>query len=398
MKLRSSDFFRLILFILFINTSKAQTNPIYIEPEFMIGQIVPDKDSFPSTKTLKSYVINIGIINNSTAKNWNNYYNHPSVGVSLAYTDLDNPSYLGHELSAVSYILFKSSRHKFNCSYFKVGMGAAYFSDHYNVITDPKNIYIGAPFTWSFQAFLYRYIYNNDWLHLKLGAGYLHNSDGHIQLPNFGLNSAALTLSAQFFTTKVDYKTIYPDERPELDHSLQYFFNVRDGNGLQEFGGKDGPSGSSKKGVYSLALSGGVIVNEQLKLRAGLTYRYYQHYYEYITQTPYQPMINSPVWNSSNIYVSVGCEFLVGHFGLDAEEGINLFKPFYPKFYQLFERGPDIDLTSKKLIATRFGLNYYLINTSKKPRNNIYIGANIAANFGQADFSELSIGFTHCFR
>ena len=364
----------------------------------MIGRIVPDKDSFPSTKTLKSYAINIGIVNNSISKNWTNYYNHPSVGISLAYTDLDNPGFLGHEISAGSYILFKSSRHKFNCSYFKFGMGAAYFSNHYDKIDNPKNIYIGAPFTWSFQAFLYRYVYNNDWMHLKLGAGYLHCSDRHIQLPNFGLNSAALSLSAQFFTSKINYKTIYNEENPEFVSDLkQYFFQIRDGNGLQEFGGKDGPAGSSKKGVYSLALSGGIISNEQLKLRAGLTYRYYEHYYEYITQTPYQPLDNAPVWNSSNIFVSIGGEFLVGHFGMDVEEGINLFKPFYPKFYQMFERGPDVDLTSKKLIATRFGLNYYLINTTKKPHNNIFIGANIDANFGQADFSEFSIGFTHSF-
>lgn len=398
MAFRSSRFSWPISFILLFNISKSQNNPVYIEPEFMIGKIVPDKDSFPSTNTLKSYAINIGIINNNCNKNWASFYNYPTVGLSLAYTDLDNPHLLGNEFSAVSYLLFKSSRCKINCSYFKVGMGAAYFTTHYNSIDNRKNVFIGAPFTWSFQAFLYRYIYNNQWLHLKLGAGYLHCSDGHIQLPNFGLNSAVVSLSSQFFTNKINHYNLYPDENPELDHSKQYFIQIRDGNGLQEFGGKDGPSGSSKKGVYSLALSGGIIAKEQLKLRAGLTYRYYQHYYEYITQIPYQPLDNAPVWNSSNIFVSIGCEFLVGHFGMDVEEGINLFKPFYPKFYQMFERGPDIDLTSKKLIATRFGLNYYLINTTKKPHNNIYIGANLAANFGQADFSELSIGFTHTFK
>jgi hypothetical protein len=42
----------------------------------------------------------------------------------------------------------------------------------------------------------------------------------------------------------------------------------------------------------------------------------------------------------------------------------------------------------------RLGLNYYFINPVKNTRCNIFVGADIDANFGQADFSELSLGYS----
>ena len=43
------------------------------------------------------------------------------------------------------------------------------------------------------------------------------------------------------------------------------------------------------------------------------------------------------------------------------------------------------------------GLKYYLWSTTNSPKDNMYIGAHINANLGQADFTELSIGYTYRF-
>ena len=59
------------------------------------------------------------------------------------------------------------------------------------------------------------------------------------------------------------------------------------------------------------------------------------------------------------------------------------------------------ELTSKyklkKAILARLGLKYYLFNNNQSPKSNIFIGATINANLGQADFTELSIGYVHRF-
>ena len=43
------------------------------------------------------------------------------------------------------------------------------------------------------------------------------------------------------------------------------------------------------------------------------------------------------------------------------------------------------------------GLKYYLIGTTKVPKNNLYLGFHINANLGQADFTELSLGYVYSF-
>ena len=48
-----------------------------------------------------------------------------------------------------------------------------------------------------------------------------------------------------------------------------------------------------------------------------------------------------------------------------------------------------------KLVATRLGMNLYLFDTNKLPQHNFFVGANINANLGKADFTEFSIGYTY---
>ena len=79
---------------------------------------------------------------------------------------------------------------------------------------------------------------------------------------------------------------------------------------------------------------------------------------------------------------------------MDVELGINLYKPFYWKF----NSSNQIATTSMKLIATRLGLNLYLLNTNKLPPHNIFIGANLNANLAKADFTEVSLGYTYNFK
>lgn len=86
---------------------------------------------------------------------------------------------------------------------------------------------------------------------------------------------------------------------------------------------------------------------------------------------------------------------MLGYVGIDWEGGLNLHKPFYKEQYLLMETELDFFYDLKKLFLGRLGLKLYTINTSKMPRNNFYLSAHINSNLSQADFSELSFGFTH---
>ena len=51
----------------------------------------------------------------------------------------------------------------------------------------------------------------------------------------------------------------------------------------------------------------------------------------------------------------------------------------------------------KRTVSARLGLKYYVISTAKKPETNFYIGGFINSNLGQADFSEVAIGYVKTF-
>ncbi len=83
----------------------------------------------------------------------------------------------------------------------------------------------------------------------------------------------------------------------------------------------------------------------------------------------------------------------MGHIGIDIMGGLNLYKPFYSEFNTVYEKNTGFRYLLKKHLASRMGLNLYVLNTNKLPKHNAFIGAHINANFGQADFTEFSIGY-----
>jgi hypothetical protein len=232
---------------------------------------------------------------------------------------------------------------------------------------------------------------------LHVGAGFIHHSNGHTQLPNLGLNSFVGSLSSTFYLGKLNDEQMDKFNKPEINKSKQFFIEFRGGVGMHELGDENTPLEKIKKPVFSFSAGGGIVFNRIFKLRTGLTYRFYRHYYNYITTFKPQQYIDSPLLNSSNLFIYVGGELLLGHVGLDAELGLNIYKPFYKEHSQRFEHDSRVSYTLKKVLATRLGMKLYALSTLKNPRNNFYLGVHINANMGQADFSELSVGVVHRF-
>jgi hypothetical protein len=233
---------------------------------------------------------------------------------------------------------------------------------------------------------------------INIGAAYIHHSNGHTQLPNLGLNSFLAGISSTLFLSPLQDIHLEAYERPGPKRTKQYFVEFRNGLGVHEIGGPDSPLEKLKKSVWSTSLGGGAIFKRLIKVKIGLIYRFYHHYFNYI-QT-YQPVEYSknPVVNSSSLIIYGGCELLLGHVGLDTEIGINLYKPFYKTHSRYFEDDSKTSYTFKRIFASRLGIRCYAWSKNKNPKHNIFIGAYINANFGQADFSEFSLGFVHRFR
>jgi len=369
----------------------------FFEPELMVGKIIKIYDNFPDSDLRSNYVLNLSILNMDTSKHWVKFYKFPTLGLSFSYSNLGNKEVFKNEFSIIPYIILKTSRNQRKSFDFKIGLGVSYFNHPFHYENNPDNKVIGSNFTWAFKLFLYKKFLVTNKVNLKFGIGFLHSSNAHTTIPNYGMNSAMLSLAAQFPTRRYDPDFAIKYEDIQIDKRKYYFFQIRYGYGWHELGGTWEPVGTSDFSINSYSLSGGVILKRHFKLSIGLTYRFYNSFYDFIVRhrnSNRTGLGENPKTEASNVLVFIGAEFLLGHIGLDFAFGYNLHKPFYDEFNSRWEFNKGLQYFRNKYLNTRFGLKLYLISNERLPRHNIYLGSHINANFGKADFMDLSFGYT----
>ena len=369
----------------------------------MLGRIIPNYvASFPNSYLQHGASLSIGSFKTDSNSTWAKYYNYPQTGVSLFYSYLGNNDIFGHEFSAMTFISFNVFNKPVKPYYFKIGLGVAYFTQGYDSILNPYNLNISSPFTWSFQAGVYKTLSEKPGMNLKVGLIFSHGSNGHTELPNFGINSALVSISSQFFDKNqkkyqlTKYKIEKETKPKSLDVGLTY------GLGFHEYGDQDGPVGNPKKKVQSISIFFGRTKNNHLRWGLGATFRYYDSYKDQILSRNLTKYIDNPTKNSTNFVIYSNIEFLMSHLSIDIELGINLYKPFYNQYVSDFPSPPNrfksyTDFTSniKRVVSTKLGLKLYTFNTNMLPKHNFYLSPNIKANSGQADFTEIAFGYVY---
>lgn len=374
--------------------------------EYSIGKTSTANVNFPSLSPQQGLLFTIGSTNNDDSHEWKRQLNHPETGVTFSFVSFGNSTQLGNTFSVVPYMDFKVMQ-KWSSRYnLKVGLGASYFPIIYDEIENPNNKAISTHFTWAFRSNLYYKLLQSENYKVKLGLGYFHNSNGHTRLPNNGLNTFLFSVYSELNFNKKEV-TVVEESNITHDKTSQRYFTTRFGLGQRVLSKYNNDS----KDVYAFSASTGKIINKTFKYGYGLYYRLYKDYYDYINESGalvaelYPNYKENPAWYASNIGVFGSGELLLSHFGIEFELGINLHKPSY-KFdwqineekyvdgvYQLGELNWYYNI--KKTISSRLGAKLYAINTNKAPKHNVFLGAFINSNFGQADFSELTLGYMY---
>ncbi len=398
----------------------------YTTVEFQLGVTQQSNSGFPKTKLQKTISLHFGKHQIKNNQEWAYRLRYPSTGMSFAITDYGNKEYIGYSLSIMPFIEFGLLKRKQNGVYFNLSLGASYFTKAYsgtsfsiNNPPDNNNIAISTKITWSLKSFIYYNIVKKNQVNWRIGAGFIHHSNGHTKLPNQGLNSFLVSISRQSsynFKKRKAYKEI-KNHNLDFKKSMQSYFTIRTGAGLNFLS----EYFNDRKGVYTIAPSYGLIFNKTFKIGIGLYYRYYEHYNNYIENgedliiDQYPHFQENPFKYSSSFGLFISNELFLGNVGLEFDLGYNIYKPFYELdwklngFYWDFEnedgtietRFVERDISNtyhlKHAILVRAGLKYYLFNNDKCPKSNFFIAANINANLGQADFTELSFGYVHRF-
>ncbi len=394
--------------------NKPKNNSLFFIPEISLGITGEANTDFPNRKLQKQGYIHFAKDTKSNDALWVKILKAPTIGISLGITDFGNPKELGYAVSVLPFIEFPL----FKSKHFKVhfGTGISYINPTYSSDNNPNNKAISTPINWAFRAFSYYQFSDSKKINWRLGLGYAHHSNGHIKLPNQGFNSFAFSTSAQIKRRRRTTTTLKANKKYNTTVTKYSFISLRSGFGLNTLS----PAFNTKKKVFTFSAEYGKVYNSIYKIGIGAYYRFYEGYYYYIKNNEslvqdgreFEAFKTRPIWYASNLGVNLHGELLLSHIGIDVQLGFNLFKPAYkidwrinkgweyvpqeiPEHSNIVLGELDSYFKIKQLISTRLGLTYYFKNTEKAPKNNFFIGAFINANLGQADFTEVAIGYLH---
>ena len=381
----------------------------------MVGITAEANEDFPERNPQIQGLINFGWDHKNNPTEWARRLKGPRTGLSIGYTNFGNADSLGSAFTLMPFIQFRAfKKDRMNV---QVGMGGSYFTTKYDPVTNPNNQAITTDLVWSFRAFFKFKLVEGDKIDWNAGLGYFHHSNGHTRLPNQGLNSFLVSVTADI---KPKVLSDPLDTTTPLERSSNEFVSFRAGYGINVLGKPD--PFNDQKPVYTFAGEYGKVYNNTWKWSVGGYYRFYQHYYDYIDGNEslvqdgreFEDFRDNPGWNAAALGVSVSGEVLLNHVGLELQLGWNIHKPAYRIDWRInqgwsfvpreipaesnFVLGEfNTKFKVKHALASRMGLKYYLIGTSKQPKNNVYVGFHINANGGQADFTDISLGYVYSF-
>lgn len=364
-------------------------NAFYAQAEFIGGKLFPMYPKMPKSTVVQGAEFNFGW-RVTGRKEWHQLFNYPRLGLSVIAVDLGNHRLFGQQFCLVPTAYFTTSKkysRKFQTQ-IKVGLGLAFFNHPYDTVRNPENYLISAPVTWQFNVGVSFRAEITSHTYFQFGAQWMHASNSHTQLPNVGVNSFVLQAGIVEYPFR-NQRKLRNREPIEVDTKIRYHF--RFGFGWHERGNAFNRTDRKKYLVYTASFYISRRLGRVVNFNTGFTYRFYQNFYQYIRATNYYPK-NQRLKSSAFIWF-FGPEFQLGRFALNLEGGLNLYKPFFKKYFNDIERGSKTDFWTKQLIATRFGFNLYLFDPYTHQRNNVFIGSCVSANLGQAEFLEINIGY-----
>lgn len=380
--------------LLVFGQEKQAKAPLFLEPETHIAFVVPNYGAAPSGGLCFAQSLSLGWQTQKDSS-WQAYYGYPQTGIQFRYLQTGNLNELGSQYSLNPFITFNKaigskSKHSLD---FKLGLGVAYHTNPYDTIENPSNKAVGSAVSWFFEANMYYRYALSKRIHLKVGGGFWHASNGHTALPNFGQNYAAFGVGLQYYSG-LENEFVKYDNAPAV-REKHFYLKANYAIGLQEYGSTTGPKNGPMYKLSSSTVSGAMLFRKFLLVKAGFNYRYYETFAKSYERNQFPDFEGTKTQAASNLIFFMGTELMWGHVSLDVQGGLNLWKPYFPHFYDHYEDKSGFDRTMKVLFNTQVGVNLYLLNTAKLPKHNVSVGAYINTNYGQADFVSMGVGYTY---
>lgn len=359
------------IFIFYTILSFAQSK-YYVEVSPFSGIVAPHHSNMASLA--KNPVLGGEfnfLISHSEDNIFDKKYNSPFVGYGLSLENLGNPSMLGNSYSIYSLMEFKIlSRTKIKLNT-RIAGGLSYITKKYDALNNPLNIAIGSSVTFYFNLDLSLYYpIPNSNFELRLSSGLIHNSNGSVKKPNYGLNQFVFSTGLAY---KIREKNVDDNidtesliiEKPHEFHAMATIIKTEEYS--RDFFGRDGnyicstiSAGYNYRysSIGKLGLSTDLFYNENL-------------YYDYDPVNDSLIRLYNSFKDIARFGISVGHELIYKKIGLVTFLGAYAYKKAGPDDHFYF----------------RVGVRYY-------PIKNVYINLTLKGFGFKAHYIESGIGFS----
>lgn len=133
---------------------------------------------------------------------WERAYNYPIIGMTFLYSGLGfNPS-LGQAFALMPFINFPLVKSKNFTFGFRFALGLGYLTNHFDRLTNYKNLAIGSSFNAAVNLMLEARYRINYFLTVTGGISLQHFSNGALKLPNYGINVPLVNIGIAYRPVK----------------------------------------------------------------------------------------------------------------------------------------------------------------------------------------------------
>ncbi len=375
-----------LILVLFVSMNAFSQHDGFCSANAGVSYIAPGYSKLPDYGANYNVKLNIGQ-RFTDARSWHKNYNFPYISATLF------ASYNAHEAMGgllalypeVSFIIKEKKKFEMRLS---GGLGLALFSSIYHPEKNPYNKLIGSHLTAAATGeLLFRYKFNTK-LSGTLQAGMLHCSNGHIKLPNIGLNMPYVFVGTHYwFNEEPKYQ---PKGKSSFENAKSKAL-LRYGVGFHQFGESTKPYGGPVYTNHLITIALAHNYSPVSFLNFGVNFTYYESYYRFMLDQETHSF-KTLFYESCMITFFGSHEFLFGRIGLYVEVGLDLYKPFYRKYALFYDNTLSFDETVKSFNSNKLGLQYHLFPHTGSPFDMI-LGVYIKSNYAQADFIECAVGF-----
>ncbi len=351
----------------------------YLHGSVIKANDIPDKNG--SNYIQLSFTTNTGTQSGS----FFNWYRKPQVGFTGLVGFLGQKDILGNVYAFYptwNYSLFNEKSIGLNI---KLGTGFAWFSKPYDKFDNTQNTLIGSHLTNATEIGLDVWFKFLPQWKIEAGSSFLHFSNGHMAIPNIGLNDITAKIGVIYSPGTLQGTTTKTKHLPSVDTSWKKSIAIS--LGRHELAYSTYPTDGPSYNIYKIYAGVSKTLTNINEIQFGISAAYYESFHTFIHLTDYYnhfQYLASTVWS-----LHVAHEFLINRFGFVTDLGIKVIDPFYRSYF--LEK--DGSLWYKAVFAPRIGFKFYPVWNSFASQR-LAMGLFVQTNCGQADFVEYSLSYT----